>query len=323
MTNRSGHKDKEDIREHFDLNAKDYNDKIGTGEHGMMHYGDHSVYERNFLEKVLYTFGLVSMTEMKSCVKYRVEALAEKAGIDENDLVLDSGCGRGGNAIWIAENTGAKVIGLDIDEKSIEKAREKVKEHNLGDKIEFVVGSFDDLPVEGFDVYFGLESQCYSKDSESLLQQVYESMNPGGRIIISDGFRMKRFNEKDEKISDKMHKGWGVEFMFNKDDFEEDMEKAGFENIEKEELKDKIAPTSKYLHRIGIVSKPYVQFREKVASISYIITDKLPLGAKEKHRHSKLRYSQVDDLLTTCRYQYIAGKKGIFDQIDFYGEKPE
>jgi ubiquinone/menaquinone biosynthesis C-methylase UbiE len=313
----------EDVKKHFHLNSKDYDDKMGTGDHNMMHYGDHSDYDRNILEKFLRIFGVTTLKEIKHSVVNRVKALAEKADIDDNDLVVDSGCGRGGNAIWLAKNTGAEVIGLDIDEDLLDRARKNTEDQGVDDKVKFRKGDFDELPVSNFDVYFAIESQCYSKDKEELVQKIYESLNQGGRVIISDGYRTKNYTESDEELADKMHKGWGVEKMANREDFEKYLKKAGFQNVEVESIQEKIAPTSKYLHRLSIISIPYVNTRILLASMAETISEKIPLLDEEPHSKSKERYKQVKELLTTGRYQYIAGKKGIFDQFDFYAEKPD
>ncbi|WP_414837393.1 SAM-dependent methyltransferase [Candidatus Nanosalina sp. VS9-1] len=315
--------DKERMKKHYDLNSKDYNEKMGTGEHGMMHYGDHSDYERSLTEKIISKTGLVSRKEVRESVVNRVKNLAEKADITEQDTVLDSGCGRGGNAVWIAENTGADVIGLDIDEESIEEARRKAEEHGVEERTRFVVGNFDELPVKDFDVYFAIESQCHSEDEEKLLEQVYEALNPGGRLIISDGFRIKRFDAEDEKIAEKMHRGWGVDYLAHIDDFRKYLEDAGFENIRQQHIQDRIRPTSSYLHRLSILSRPYVAARLKLASAAAGFSERTGLGDKNDFEYSRKRYSQLNDLLTTARYQYVAGKQELFAQLDFYAEKPE
>ena len=313
----------EEIRKHYHLNHKDYNLWMDSEKHGMMHYGDHSSYERSLKERLLFSVGLLTKKEISSAVIHRVQTLAEKAEIREGNVVLDSGCGRGGNTIWLARNTEAsKVIGLDIDEKLIEEAREKAEKEGVQDRTEFVQGSFDDLPVEDFDVYFAIESQCHSENEEKLVDQIFRAMNPGGRLVISDGFRTEKFSEeKHMEISRKMHIGWGVDYLCRRSDFEKFLEKAGFQNIESDSIKEEIGPFSRYLHRICVAATPYVDLRLLNASIKHRIWQMFGRES-EKHLQEKERYRQVRKLLTTGRYQYIAGTKRIFTQYDFYAEKP-
>lgn len=294
----------DEVTQHFELNSKDYEDKMGTGNHGMMHYGDHSEYDRNFSESLLRRLTLTSRSETQDSVVQRVASLTEKADIDKDDTVLDAGCGRGGNALWIAENTGADVIGLDIDSEHLEEARQKAEEQGLSDRTDFVQGSFDDLPIENFDVYFAIESQCYSQNEEELLQQVHEALNPEGRAIISDGFRTANLNLEQEKRMKLTHKGWGVDYLAHVDNFEKYMNEAGFENVSVENIEDEVWPTAQYLHRVSIPSIPYLEARKMLAS-----------------GEEKQRYEQVRDLATTARHQYLTMKDGLWTQFDFYGEK--
>lgn len=294
----------DEVSQHFDLNSKDYEEKMGTGNHGMMHYGDHSEYDRGPLESLLRKLTLTSRSETQESVVQRAASLAEKADIREDDTVVDAGCGRGGNALWIAENTGAEVIGLDIDSEHLYEARQKAEEQDLADRTEFVQGSFDDLPLEDFDVYFAIESQCYSQDEEEMLQQVHEALNPGGRTIISDGFKTADLTLEQERRMNLTHKGWGVDYLAHVEDFEDYMDEAGFENINVDNIEDEVWPTAQYLHRLSVPSIPYLEARKMLAS-----------GEK------KQRYEQVRDLATTARHQYLTMKDGLWTQFDFYGEK--
>jgi SAM-dependent methyltransferase len=68
--------------------------------------------------------------------------------INENDVVLDVGCGNGALAFDVAKKA-KKVFGIDIDKGSIEIARQKYR----SDNVEYVVGdATKDLPLQKYDV---------------------------------------------------------------------------------------------------------------------------------------------------------------------------
>lgn len=311
-----------EVKQHFNLNSVDYNRWMGSESHGMMHYGDHTEYQRNWKEQILAKTGLLTREEVKQAVVHRVEALAEKADIQKGETVVDSGCGRGGNTIWLAENTDAeKIIGLDIDEDLLKKARKNAEEAGVEEKVEFIQQDFDNLQIQDFDIYFAIESQCYSQDERKLAENIYKGLNPGGRIVISDGYRTDKFSHKHEELTRKMHIGWGVDYMAYKSNFQRFLKEAGFQNIQVEPLMEKIAPTSRYLHRASILTAPYVQLRLEIAKGLHALTDSIGLNTEKKEEDVK-RYHQLRNLVTTGRYQYIVGKKGLFNQYDFYAEKP-
>jgi ubiquinone/menaquinone biosynthesis C-methylase UbiE len=64
----------------------------------------------------------------------------------ENKVILDAGCGSGYTSLTLAEaNPRAKIIGIDLSEKSIEIAQERLKYHGFN-QAEFYVLSIEDLP---------------------------------------------------------------------------------------------------------------------------------------------------------------------------------
>ncbi len=69
--------------------------------------------------------------------------------IDTNSKVLDIGCGNGALAYSIAHKTGASVVGIDTNEKSITEASKRFAHH----RIKYIIGdALKDLPEMHFDV---------------------------------------------------------------------------------------------------------------------------------------------------------------------------
>jgi len=90
--------------------------------------------------------------------------LATIADIISGERVLDAGCGIGGSAIWLAENLGASVVGINISAKQVEEARRLARCRRLEDRVQFRVADFcaTELASESFDVVWALESACYA-----------------------------------------------------------------------------------------------------------------------------------------------------------------
>lgn len=64
-------------------------------------------------------------------------------------LILDAGCGTGYKSLVLAEaNPGAKIVGVDISEKSVELARQRLDYHGF-DNTEFHAISIEELPALG------------------------------------------------------------------------------------------------------------------------------------------------------------------------------
>jgi SAM-dependent methyltransferase len=72
--------------------------------------------------------------------------------------VLDVGCGTGDNSIWLAQNR-FQVIGIDISDIAIEKAKEKASKANV--KCDFILVGFLKNKIEGAPFGFVFDRGCF------------------------------------------------------------------------------------------------------------------------------------------------------------------
>jgi len=97
--------------------------------------------------------------------------------------VLDLACGEGYGSALLSESA-SKVVGVDIDKKTILHAKKSYKKTNL----EFKIGSITEIPILGnekFDVIVCFEAIEHIEDHKKLLLEVKRLLKTNGLFIVS------------------------------------------------------------------------------------------------------------------------------------------
>jgi SAM-dependent methyltransferase len=97
--------------------------------------------------------------------------------------VVDLGCGFGWFCRWARENGAAQVLGLDISENMLARARAMTSDP----AITYAQADLEqlDLPMASFDVAFSSLTLHNIEDLVRLLATVHRALVPGGRLIVS------------------------------------------------------------------------------------------------------------------------------------------
>jgi SAM-dependent methyltransferase len=121
------------------------------------------------------------------------------ARIKEGDSVLDLGSGAGFDCFLASRRVGktGKVIGVDMTEEMIEKARENAKKYKFSN-VEFVLGDIEELPFpeNKFDVII---SNCVinlAPDKLKVFKEAYRVLKKDGRMYVSDIVLLKELDEE-------------------------------------------------------------------------------------------------------------------------------
>lgn len=130
-----------------------------------------------------------------------IRILAEFTGIDKSKKVLDVGCGDGEIACYLAKNYGCKVVGVDINESIIRKARKKVREESLENLIELKVGSAYNLPFpdKTFDMFYTMYTYGHINNKREALKESVRVTKRYGYGVFLEPLRS---SESENHLSD-------------------------------------------------------------------------------------------------------------------------
>ncbi len=155
-----------------------------------------------FCEKV---FG-INLCQYNVLDKEQLDKMLEILNLQPNQLVLDIGCGLGKITEYIAEKTGASIIGVDNAEKVVEWAKTNTKTDQ--ERLVFQVGDLNKLEFskEKFDAIISIDTLYYSEDFIKVIKKMKEILKPDGQmgIFYAQGRNAEESIEKTEPENTKV-----------------------------------------------------------------------------------------------------------------------
>jgi len=150
--------------------------------------------------------------------------------IKEGDVVLDLGSGAGFDCFLAAQRVGesGKVIGVDMTEEMIERAKENAEKYNYKN-VEFRLGEIEKLPVEDNSIDVAI-SNCVINlvpGKEKAFREIYRVLKRDGKMYLSDIVLLQSLSE--EQKNDKDLLAGCVAGAMLRDDYLNAINKAGFE----------------------------------------------------------------------------------------------
>ena len=154
------------------------------------------------------------------------------ADLRDGETVVDLGSGAGIDAFLSANKVtkSGKVIGIDMTDEMLEKARKNAKDGNYTN-VEFRKGDIEDsIPVDDNSVD-AVVSNCVinlTTDKTSTFKEVYRILRNGGRMVVSDLVTDKELT-KDQVDPDQ----WCscIDGALTQENYVESIKKAGFQNV--------------------------------------------------------------------------------------------
>lgn len=106
--------------------------------------------------------------------------------------VMEIGCGLGTAMINFARN-GAQVTAIDLSDKSLELAKQRVEVYDVKDQVTFYAGNAEELdqfvPVESYDLVYSFGVIHHTPHPERVIDQIRKYTHPGSTVKIMVYYR--------------------------------------------------------------------------------------------------------------------------------------
>lgn len=160
----------------------------------------------------------------ESLVKWSLNYL----DISDDDVILDVGCGGGVNVERFLKMTQANVYGIDYSDLSVERSSVLNKAAIDEGRCEIIQASVSDLPFEDntFDIVTAFETVYFWSDFINDLRQIRRVLKDGGTFFIANEALPNEHDERQKHIIDLLDMK-----IYSRDELEEALKQAGFNNI--------------------------------------------------------------------------------------------
>lgn len=186
--------------------------------------------------------------------------------IKQGDTVIDLGSGAGNDCFVARSQAGesGRIIGLDMTEEMIDKARENSAK--LGyENIEFILGDIENMPIANntADV---IVSNCVLNlvpDKEKAFSEIYRVLKPGAHLSVSDVVLKGQLPEKLKQAAE-LYAGC-VSGAVRFEEYLQIMEDSGLINIKLQKEKPVTIPDETFLQYID--QKELAEYKKTGAGV--------------------------------------------------------
>lgn len=121
------------------------------------------------------------------------DELIEQCKITEKTHILDVGCGVGQTPVYIVKTVGAKVTGVDINSRMVQRSQERAQKQGVTQLTEFRVADAQDLPFEDntFDAVITESVTAFPPDKQRAVNEYARVTKPGGYIGLNESTWLK------------------------------------------------------------------------------------------------------------------------------------
>ncbi|HEY7980508.1 MAG TPA: class I SAM-dependent methyltransferase [Candidatus Eremiobacteraceae bacterium] len=114
-----------------------------------------------------------------------LETFAAELDVGDGQTIVDLGCGGGGPGLWVAQRTGASLIGVDASSEAVTMATALAQCRDMEDRARFLCADFGatGLPDECADGVMSLDALMFV-DPHAAAHEIRRLLKRGARLVV-------------------------------------------------------------------------------------------------------------------------------------------
>ena len=191
---------------------------------------------------------------LPACKRWN-QYMLQRSGITNHSKVLDIGCGNGNTAVWLAQQTGCEVVGIDISQVRIDNAQHKAKDYPTL-RLSFNKASGTNLPfADGEFTHVWSQATLYHiHDRTAALQEIQRVLKEGGTFLFDD--LVTPVAEISETSRRYVYERLLFEPTFSPESYTETLSKLGLMVLESTDLSQHLHKSYELLSQLALPQYP-------------------------------------------------------------------
>jgi cyclopropane-fatty-acyl-phospholipid synthase len=130
----------------------------------------------------------------------KLELVCRKLDLQEDERVLDVGCGWGSFVIHAATRHGVRAVGITLSEEQARLATERAREVGVADRVEIRVADYREVSDGPFDAIasIGMVEHVGDERIDLYARRLHELLRPGGRLLNHGIAKLQDLDTPDE-----------------------------------------------------------------------------------------------------------------------------
>jgi SAM-dependent methyltransferase len=115
-----------------------------------------------------------------------MQAMTDALALSPGSTLLDLACGMGGPGLWIARESTANIVGIDISPIALDHARSRAEAIGMSQSARYMPGSFDNtgLDAASIDGALSCDALQYAPDKKAAFAEAARVLRSGARLAF-------------------------------------------------------------------------------------------------------------------------------------------